>query len=192
MRSCLEQLTVESLDQTEDYLVFECRTWDGERLDENQFHRLLGLPAVIEGDGLNGCSDPDVWVDFENAIVQKCEDVRREVSQRNADFFEAEAAKLDSWADDLKIGLEREIRELDRQIKEARRAATAAPTLEEKLHAQKQIRALESQRGQKRRALFDAQDDVDRKRDRLIDDMAGKLEQREFRTELFRLFWRLT
>ena len=57
----------------------------------------------------------------------------KEISERNARFFEAEADKLDGWADDLKIGLEREIKELDRQIKEARRAATAALTLEEKL-----------------------------------------------------------
>ena len=38
--------------------------------------------------------------------------------------------------------LEREIKELDRQIKEARRAATAALTLEEKLEAQKRIKAI--------------------------------------------------
>ena len=31
-----------------------------------------------------------------------------------------EAMKLDGWADDLKVGLERELKELDRQIKEAR------------------------------------------------------------------------
>ena len=51
----------------------------------------------------------------------------------NAVFFEEEAAKLDSWADDLKVALEREIKEMDRQI-----------------------RALEAQRNNKRRALFDA------------------------------------
>ena len=77
-------------------------------------------------------------------------------------FFEAEADKLDGWADDLKLGLEREIKELDRQIKEARRAATTALTLEEKLAGQKQIKALEAQRNEKRRSLFDAQDDVER------------------------------
>ena len=35
--------------------------------------------------------------------------------ERNARFFEAEADKLDGWADDLKVGLERELKELDRQ-----------------------------------------------------------------------------
>ena len=34
-------------------------------------------------------------------------------------FFAQETEKLDSWADDLNVGLEREIKELDRKIKEA-------------------------------------------------------------------------
>lgn len=55
------------------------------------------------------------------------------ISERNGKLFEEEAAKLDGWADDLKVGLEREIKDLDRQLKEARRAARAALTLEEKL-----------------------------------------------------------
>ncbi len=42
---------------------------------------------------------------------------------RNAQFFEVETEKLDGWADDLKVGLEREIKEIDRQFKEARRGS---------------------------------------------------------------------
>ena len=61
-------------------------------------------------------------------------------------FFETEANKLDGWADDFKVGLERDRKELDRQIKEARRAATVALTLEEKLAGQKAVRALEAER----------------------------------------------
>ena len=83
-------------------------------------------------------------------------------------MFEAEAEKLDCWADDLKVGLEQEIKDLDRQIKEARRTTTAALTLEDKLAGQKQVKALEQQRSAKRRALFDAQDEIDRQRERLI------------------------
>jgi hypothetical protein len=42
------------------------------------------------------------------------EAILQSVSQRNAAFLEAEANKLDSWAEDLKVGLEREIKEIDR------------------------------------------------------------------------------
>jgi hypothetical protein len=117
--------------------------------------------------------------------------IQRGISERNARLFEAEADKLDGWADDLKLGLEREIKELDRQVKEARRTATAAMTLEEKLAAQKQIRALESQRNEKRRSLFDAQDAVDKQREELIAKIEGKLAQRTSATTLFSIRWRL-
>jgi adenine-specific DNA-methyltransferase len=117
--------------------------------------------------------------------------IQRGISERNARFFEAEAEKLDGWADDLKLGLEREIKELDRQIKEARRLATTALTLEEKLAGQKRIKALESQRNEKRRSLFDAQDEVDRQRDSLIASIEGKLAQCITSTELFSVRWGL-
>ncbi len=90
---------------------------------------------------------------------------------------------------ELKVALEREIKDLDRQIKEAKRLATLIPTLEEKLAGQKQIKALESQRNSKRRALFDAQDEVDQRREQLISDIEGKLRQTVTDTEVFTIRW---
>ncbi len=124
-------------------------------------------------------------------LEQRQATLQRGISERNARFFEAEADKLDGWADDLKLGLEREIKELDRQIKEVRRLATTALTLEEKLAGQKQIKTLESQRNAKRRTLFDAQDEVDRQRDSLIADIEGRLQQRTTLTGLFSVRWGL-
>ena len=64
-------------------------------------------------------------------------------------------------------------------------------SLEDKLAGQKQVKALEQQRNAKRRALFDAQDEIDRQRERLIAEIEGKLQQRTSLTELFRVFWEL-
>jgi len=87
------------------------------------------------------------------------------------------------------VGLERGIKEIDRQIKETRRAAVAALTLEEKLGFQKNIRALESLRTSKRRALFDAQDEIDKIRDDLTTEIEGKLQRRETMQNLFCIRW---
>ncbi len=78
------------------------------------------------------------------------------IDQRNANFFEEEITKLDAWADDRKVALEREIKEFDKRIKEARRSARATATLDEKLAAQKEVKMLEKDRTRKRRALFTA------------------------------------
>jgi adenine-specific DNA-methyltransferase len=128
---------------------------------------------------------------LQETIEKRTASIQRNISERNARFFEAEAEKLDDWADDLKVALEREIKDIDRQIKEAKRAATLTLTLEEKLAGQKQIKALESQRNSKRRALFDAQDEIDQRREKLITDIEGKLQQKIEKTDLFTLRWKI-
>ena len=178
--------TVKSLEQAEDHLLFAGITDGGRVLDEDAARRLLSLPGrvVREGVSLDKTHLSQI-ADERQAVIQ------RGISERNARFFEAEADKLEGWADDLKSGLEREIKDIDRQIKEARRAAMVALTLEEKLAGQKRIKALEVQRNEKRRSLFDAQDQVDRQRETLIANIEGKLEQQRSTTVLFTVGWRL-
>lgn len=178
--------TVDSLDQTEDYLILAAHTDDGKALDEDTARRLLSLP----GNHLRDLTEPTPHSLDEIARREQAR-INRDISERNAEFFEAEATKLDNWADDLKVGLEREISDIDRQIKEARRAASAALTLEEKLAGQKQIKALESHRKERRRSLFDAQDEIDDNRERLIEKIEGKLKSESSKEQLFTIRWRL-
>lgn len=179
--------SVEALNQAEDHLILAATDEQGRILDEQTAARLLSLPGRVSNmeTRLAGGEALDRITKGRQTVIQQ------DISARNARFFEAEAEKLDGWADDLKVGLERELKELDRQIKEARRAATAALTLEEKLVGQKQIKALESQRNQKRRSLFEAQDEVDRQRDELISLIEGKLVQQTELLQLFVIRWGL-
>jgi len=182
----VSQLTVDSLDQKEDFLILAARTDNGTDLDQETLRRLLLLPGQLT-------TTLDIRPpDFLSELTQKeAARIHRGISERNAEFFEAEASKLDHWADDLKVGLEREIKDIDRQIKEARRSASAALTLEEKLEGQKKIKALETQRKERRRSLFDAQDEIDNNRERLIEKIEGKLKSESFEEELFTIRWNL-
>ena len=92
-------------------------------------------------------------------------------------MFADETEKLDAWADDLKVGLEREIKELDRRIKETRTKGKGAATLAEKLAAQKDQREFESLRDKRRRELFIRQDEIQTKRDKLIEELESQLGQ---------------
>lgn len=185
----LSLLRVEALDQVEEHLLFAAVTESGEILDKDMAERLLSLPGKVVLQQVDLATEVKCQLD---ELTQRQEQQQRQaISQRNAAFFEAEAGKLDDWADDLKVVLEREIKEIDRQIKEAKRAATAALTLEEKLAGQKQVKELEKLRNQKRRSLFDAQDDVDEQRDRLIAQIEGKLDQKSELQSLFTIRWRL-
>lgn len=178
------RFTVDSLDQTEDYLILAGETLAGLPLDEETARRLLLLPGTLVRDH----TEP-VPATLDEITRREQARISREISERNAQFFEVEALKLDNWADDLKVGLEREIKDIDRQIKEARRAASAALTLEEKLQGQKQIKALESHRKERRRSLFDAQDEIDANRERLIEKIEGKLKSDSLEEMLFTIRW---
>ena len=182
----LSCFTVESLDQAEDHLLFAGITNTGQVIDEEAATRLLTLPATV-----GPIVEPPMEISSALADILNARKVtvQRAISERNSRFFETEAEKLEGWADDLKLGLEREIKDIDRQIKEARRAATAALTLEEKLVGQKQIKALEAQRSQKRRSLFDAQDDVEARRDEFIRTLEANLTQKTTGDNLFFVRW---
>ncbi|MDF1711761.1 MAG: SNF2-related protein [Akkermansiaceae bacterium] len=181
------RFTVDSLDQTEDYLILAAHTDSGNPLDEETARRLLSLPGTKASD-----LDSPTPSSLKEIASKEQARISRDISERNAEFFEVEATKLDNWADDLKVGLEREIKDIDRQIKEARRAASAALTLEEKLAGQKQIKALESHRKERRHSLFDAQDEIDNNRERLIESIEGKLKSESSEEELFTIRWTLT
>jgi adenine-specific DNA-methyltransferase len=115
----------------------------------------------------------------------------KHVDERNAAFFEDEVRKLDGWSDDLKLGLERELKDLDRQIREARKTAALAGSLQDKLEAQKTVKNLEAERSRKRRELFEAQDAIDRQRDELIGRIEQQLKMQKNVVSLFTLRWRV-
>jgi adenine-specific DNA-methyltransferase len=178
--------TVESLDQIEDYLLVAALPDGGELLDQEAAQRMFSLPAVKVVEIPS--QSPNVYLEEE--IKRHTIVIQQAIANRNAELFEAEADKLDHWADDLKVALEREIKDFDRQIKEAKRSATLALTLEEKLVGQKQIKALEGQRNSKRKSLFEAQDEIDQRRERLIADIEGKLAQKATHETILSIRWR--
>jgi adenine-specific DNA-methyltransferase len=181
-------LSIDALGQSEDHFLIAGQCDDTAVLSEEAMGRLLTISAHIGSPvGVPDAVEPQLAAQ----LTDQQDRVRRGISERNARFFEMEADKLDGWADDLKVGLERELKDLDRRMKEARRTATAALTLEEKLTGQKVLKALEAERSMKRRTLFDAQDRIDAQRAELIGQIEGKLEQTVMRQELFTIRWRV-
>ena len=164
----LTKLTVTSLD-TEEFLLLSAQTDAGEPLDEETVRKMLLLPARLDGPAASAVMD--LAAVRERLVTDRL----REVGQRNGKFFDEETEKLDRWSDDLKVGLERQIKDIDQAIKEARKASALAATLAEKLESQRQIKELEATRKTKRRDLFVEQDKVDDRRNALIGDIEKQL-----------------
>lgn len=180
-------ITVETLGNREEHLLVAAATTDGVLLAEDDPEKLLRLPATTQAVSLFNAPDATLLVDVEarkSALL-------REVNERNLGYFEQEVQKLDAWADDLKLGLEQEIKEIDREIKEVRRTAATSPTLDEKLSWQKKQRELEGKRSKLRRELFARQDEVEAQRNDLISQLESQLQQQVEEHMLFTIEWEL-
>lgn len=81
------------------------------------------------------------------------------------------------------------LKELDKEIRQIRKDAKLAPTLEEKLGLQKQQKKLEAQRNKDRRQLFDKQDEVDARREDMITSIEQRLTKKMEEKTLFSIKW---
>jgi hypothetical protein len=176
--------------ETEDFVLLSGVTDDGTIVDAEQCRRFFSLKAAgnpCHGDGM----PTNLQATLDEAVQRQKNELLSTLTERNASFFELELDKLDRWSDDLKVGLEYELKELDRQIRDARRSAQIAPALAEKLAIQKQVRELEGARTRKRRELFDAQDRIDKQRQDLIETIEKKLQHDCKEIPVFTVRWSL-
>ena len=171
----VQSLQIRSLGAVEEHLLVAAVDANGNAFDEQVTERLLNLPCAsnVQVETSSAEHRPPLEAEIERQKIL----VVADLETRNLGAFTQETEKLDAWADDLKVGLERDIKELDRRIKESRTKSKGAATLADKLAAQKEQRDLEGQRDKKRRELFDRQDEIQRKRDGLIDELERQLKQ---------------
>ena len=183
----LKLVSVEALGHQEQHLVVAASTSDGHALAEDDPEKLLRLPARSQPAGLFSMAEATLVADVEARKIA----LLREINHRNLGYFDQEVQKLDAWADDLKLGLEQEIKAIDGEIKEVRRTAATSHTLEEKLAHQKRQRELEGRRTRLRRELFARQDEVEAQRNDLITQLEFQLQQQVVERRLFTIEWEL-
>lgn len=172
---------------SEEYLLVAACLADGSALDAEQACKLLDI-SQVEAKQAMPLDSPVELAALVNVQRTSC---RQKAEERNATQFAEEADKLDRWADDLKLGLEAELKNLDRDIREAQRGARTGATLQAKLDGQKILRALEGERGHKRRRLYEAQDEIDGRRNILIDQLEKQLQLHETLEPIFTFYWTL-
>ena len=183
----VQRVSIDSFEQ-EDHLLIACFTDAGEDVYPEIAERMLMLPASTTG---QTSADPAVVQQTSHRIEQMKQEVLAECANRNRTFFEEEMDKLDTWASDMKVSLEREITDLDAEIKLRKAEAKKMLQLKDKVAAQRAIKELEKKRMDKRQNLYEAQDEVDEQKEELLTKVEKMLEQKVEESELFTLKWRL-
>lgn len=170
----------------EQFVILSGVADDGARLDTDQCRRLLELAVIADEPATD--AGPEEHGLFGDLVAEKL----AEVEARNSAFLDEEAAKLDRWAEDLRTGLELDLKQLDRDIKEAKKNARAAPSLAIKVDAHRRIKDMERLRHKKRQSLFEEQDQIESRREDMIAQMEQLLQQGSDFNVDFLFQWSLT
>ncbi|MBU4201397.1 MAG: DEAD/DEAH box helicase [Verrucomicrobia bacterium] len=183
----LHQLTIASF-EAEDHLLWAGITDDGQTLSAEQCRRLFGLAAISGKTSYTTLSDESAL----KRILQGCEkSILQTNAERNAGFFDAEMGKLEHWSEDMKTSLEIKLKQLDIDVKMRKAEARKITNLEEKVKAHREIKDLEKSRNDMRLNLYQAQDDVERQKERLIEQIEARLKQNVKTADIFTIRWRV-
>ena len=132
---------------------------------------MLGLPAEIVGD----CppESPELVIQREMRIGIR----KEQIEAANKQFYLDECDKLDAYSDDLKEGLQRKRKELNKLIKEKEkvcRASTSLP-LDQIIAMKDEINRLKDRRKKMQREIYQQEDEIDMQRDKLQEEIRQKL-----------------
>ena len=183
----VKELSIISFEE-EDYLIINAIDQQGNKLDSEIAQKLFSLPASISNGTTINETEAHRLAEIHKAQKQE---ILEENMQRNAEFFDQEYDKLDKWADDMKMSLEREIKDLDAEIKLRKAEARKKLDLQSKVKEQRAIKDLEKKRNEKRKHLFEAQDQIDGKKDDVLSNIEERLAQKIEENELFTIKWKL-
>lgn len=166
----VDKLSYDGLTQ-EEHLIFTVRTEDGTEMDEDIINSMLELPAEVIGE----CPAEDAELVAERR--HRIEIQQQMVEEANKQFYLDECDKLDAYSEDLKEGLQREIKELGKLITEKKkicRASTHLP-LDQIIAMKDEINNLEKKRRKMRNDRDKQEDEIEMEKDKLQEEIRQKL-----------------
>ena len=174
--------------ELEEYFLMSCFTDEGEEIYPDMANRFFSLDASVKNNILMSKAIEET---FKESLFSLKQNILNENALRNNNFFDVEMDKLDQWADDMKISLEKEIKDIDAEIKLKKIEAKKTLNLELKVKSQREIKELENKRSDKRKRLFQAQDEIDERKENLLSEIEQRLNQKIIETELFTIRWKI-
>lgn len=175
----ISQLTVESF-EAEDNIIITAIKDNGEPIEEDVAQKLFSLSAKVENNSQKASDEP-----LKKLRDGKIAIITEKITARNGVFFDEEINKLDGWAEDIKKSLEIELRQLDINIKAMKTNAKKILNLAEKIKLQREIKETEKKRNEMRQKLYRSQDDIDAKKENLLEKVETQLNQKTVLTPLF-------
>jgi hypothetical protein len=181
----LQRLAIDSFER-EDHLLFSAFDDDGKSLDQETCEKLFNC----QGQVLDLLDVPTS--ERQRLAVNAERHARATISkslERNSRHFNEAREQLEKWAEDMVLAAEEELHDTKEQIKALSRQARQVPTVEEQHQLQERIKDLENKKRRQRQRIFDIEDEIMDKRDKLIDALERRMQQKTETQELFTIRW---
>lgn len=181
----LQRLVIDSFER-EEYLLFSAFDDDGRNLDQDTCEKLFKCRGTVIG-------KIDLPDSIRSRLVAEADRHGKATismsMERNNEYFNEAREQLEKWADDMILAAEKELRDTKEQIKALNRQARQATTIQEQHELQEKIRNLERKKRRLRQRIFDVEDEIMEKRDKLIDSLEKRMQQRTSSKHLFTIRW---
>lgn len=179
-------LTVSALEE-EDHIILAGIDDYGVVIDNDQLLRLFSLEGEVKDSIL---LDSGMQQSLDSFIALQKSTILNTVDQRNSNLFNLEIEKLDKWADDNKVNLKTKMNELENQIKAKKKESLFATNLPDKLKIRKELHSvLEKKHDYYWKEYEEKAREIEKRKDSLIDELEGKLNQSVTEEKLFAIRW---
>jgi ERCC4-related helicase len=173
--------------EVQEHLLFTAIADDGVLIDDELAQKLMELPAnkVLL---IRNAHIPEV---VEEIREKNKQEKLYQIKQVDFQYYKEECDKLDAWTDDLKDGLEREIKQMEREISELKKSRNSASTLEQAVEIKNQITILEKKRHDKIKNLYAEYEKIDVRNEELQKNVEKQLKGTNKTEQLFLIKWRI-
>lgn len=114
-----------------------------------------------------------------------------QIEERNKALLDAEIQHIEKWAEDQQLTLENELKDIKAKIKEKKRLLSRSENAQQTLTLEKELNTLTRQQKRKRAEIFNLEDEIEEKRDGMIDKVKAFIQQHITEEELFCVHWTL-
>jgi superfamily II DNA or RNA helicase len=181
----LQQMHIESFD-SEEYLLFSGMDDAGNNIDQETCEKLFNCSGQARAvQAIPDSAKERLMRDQERHAKAT---LAKNLEENNRHFSEARD-QLDKWAEDMEMAAQKELDDTKRQIRDLQRRSRQAPTMEEQHSLQEEIVKLERKKRTLRERIFDIEDEIAEKRDRLVESLEKRMQQKTTVTPVFTIRW---
>lgn len=126
---------------------------------------------------------------LQSVLNTKCAKLDNDIKVRDKQFIDEESRKIEQWAEDQTNSLEQELRDIKRRIKELNTDFRKETDEVKRRQIQADIQSLERSKKQKRRDIFNLEEEIEERRDELIAQIDDSLNKDSEQERLFTIHW---